>query len=142
MIKSYKGEGISLTRSARPMYLLISLLTISGLFMYSHGWSTITKWFVGVTIVVLIFCIWFPYSPFVKIELHITDDKVYIGKYLYTVKDIVKIINQREGIIIEFHMEHLNEPISVRMDEGFQKDSSDYLQMWANFHNISYETKI
>lgn len=141
MHETYKGEGISLTRSARPVFLFISLFVLSGLFMYSHGWTTITQWIVSLTIVVLIFCIWFPYSPFVKIELYIVDDQVHIGKYIYTIEQIDKIVNNKEGLTYDIHLINKTEPISIRMDEGFQKNSSDYIQQWANYHEIDYEKK-
>src|SRR5690625_4330814 len=98
---TYTGHGVSLTRSARPSYLLIGLITITGLFMYSDGWTTITKWFLASTVLVLIFCIWFPYSPFVKVLVEINGDKIKIGNITLTTNELIKIVNQKEGLTIQ-----------------------------------------
>lgn len=138
MEHTYTGQAISLTRSVRPFFLLIGLATITGLFIYSDGWATITKWFLASTVLVLIFCIWFPYSPFVKIQLRVEDEKIFVGKDVLLAQQITKIVNQGEGLTIQFHMPDLQEPLQVRMDNDYQRDASEFLEKWAAQHDVPY----
>jgi|SRR5690625_723693 len=141
MEQTYKGHGISLTRSARPFYLFIFMAFLTGLFMYSHSWTTVTKCFFTLTVISLGFSIWFPYSPFVKMRLKITNENVYVGKYKYSAENIFKIVNEKQGIMIMFHIVGYEEPITVRMDEDYQKSATQFLEQWAKQQSISYDIK-
>lgn len=71
---------------------------LTGLFMYSHSWITVTKWFFTLTVISLGFSIWFPYSPFVKMRLKIMNENVYVGKYKYSAENIFKKIMKNKAL--------------------------------------------
>lgn len=138
----FEANSISLNTSARPMYLTISLVMLTVLFFWSHGWqSLITKILFYVTIVSVAFTVWFPYSSFVKRKVKMGEDSVWIGRKMIYVNEISHVVSRTSGTMIEFHLVHSKEAEQVRIENEEQIEARDFIKKWCAEREISFTEK-
>lgn len=143
MATEFSGEGISLNNSVRPAYGSLALIVITVLYFYSDGWATLTKSFMIVTIISVIFTVWFPYSPFVKVTLIAKGDVLQVGKKMMEADEIEKIVCEAYGLVVKFHLGQEKESLDLRMENDEQRKTRDFLQTWAKQHGVYFiEEKI
>ncbi|NEU30496.1 hypothetical protein GN156_06825 [bacterium LRH843] len=138
----FVADAISLNMGAGSFLVTLCFAFVTFLFVLSNGWGdSVTTFFLTLSLLLLAFSIWFPYSNFVKRQVIITPKTVKIGKrYIYPV-EIRHVISRANGNMIEFHLTHTKEATQVRMEDKDKIATRDRLKKWCEKLQVKFIEK-
>ncbi|MCG7336899.1 hypothetical protein MHZ95_16690 [Sporosarcina sp. ACRSM] len=137
----FTAEAISLNMCTRPIYLILCSGFITFLFSISHGWHSLTQFFLFITVLSIAFFFWFPYSKFVKRQVAITKVTVDIGSHCLFPREIDYVVCRANGNMFEFHLHRSNEATQIRMEDEWKTATRDRLKQWCEKFDIRFVEK-
>lgn len=136
---AYIFPGTSINMGSNSFFLTLMFIFMTWMLSYPFGWDhAITKSFLYVTIALLVFSFWFPYSKFVDRQVEVHDEFLKIGKRILSYGEIREIVCRSNGTILEFHLTYTNEPINIRPENEYQQEAWDFLKEWCPYVDIPF----
>lgn len=138
----YVFPSMYLNVGVNNFYLTLCSMFITALFVWSHGWGDpITTFFLCLSVALLIYSFWFPYSRFVKKDVQVNAEFLKIGKRTLHYREIREIESYRHGDQIYFYLTYTNEPIIISPENEVKQEADDYLKTWCKQLEIPYIEK-
>ncbi len=136
---SFAFPGISINMGANSFFVTAISFFITFLFVWSHGWgNSLTKFFLYLSIALLVFSFWFPYSNFVRRQVKSEGDFLKIGKRTLFYREFREVHCRGNGSELEFHLTYTAEPIKIRPENDFQQEAKGYIKEWCEHFEIPF----
>lgn len=135
-------ESISMNVGINSFLGTFCSLIITILFIWSHGWSSsITRFFIVLTIFLLAVSIWLPYSPFLKREISVANEMIRVGKRLLHKKEILQMEYDECSGELNVHLTYTNEPLKLLVEKKDRALAKEVLHQWCEREHIVFVEK-
>lgn len=137
----FKAEAISLNLASGILFIPFAVLVMVVAQWWTVGWDTFAQYYLYAFIITLAFGLWFPYSKMVRRSVTFYPDEVVIGKREIHIDTIKHVVSERHGNTIILHLTNIKDPVQIRMENEYQRQTRDFLIGWCAEADISFEEK-
>lgn len=135
-------ESISMNVGINSFLGTFCSFIITILFIWSHGWSSsITRFFIVLTIILLAVSIWLPYSPFLKRKIAVRDETIRVGKRVLHKKEIKRMEYDFKSGELHCHLTYTNEPLKLLIEKEDRSNAKEVLQQWCKQAGVIFVEK-
>lgn len=136
---SFGFPAISINMGSNSFFVTAISFFITFLFVWSHGWGdSLTKFFLYLSLALLIFSFWFPYSNLIKRQIEVYGEFLKVGKRTLFYREIREVVCRGNGSAIEFHLTYTGEPIKIRPENDFQEEAKEAMREWCQHLDIPF----
>ena len=137
----FEAKAISLNMASAGFFVTLISFFITIVQWWTHGWDSIAKSLLYVSIFLLAFSCWLPYSKWVRRRVVITEDTIIVGKRTINVGEIQKVVCEGNGRVIDLHIVYQKEAVQIRIEDEYQLDTEDTLKKWCKKLSVPFEEK-
>lgn len=138
----YSVDAIAYNLATGIFFIPLALFVMVIAQWSATEWSdTLTQIYLYIFLVMLIFALWFPFSPMVKRKVTFHSDKVMIGKRVIEVKKIKRMVIEKNGTILALKVDKINEPVKVKLENKFHSGMKSFLIEWCTQAKIPLAEK-
>lgn len=134
----FETWATSVNMGSAPLYVTVATGGMLFAEVRFHGWSGFAFFFLLLVVAVILFSIWFPYSPFVEKDVIIYPNHIRVGYHNYSKQTLWQISVDKHDIVYTFYLTYTKEPYAIHIEQEDRPQMRTIIKQWCEENDIPF----